>query len=106
MGHNSLSPAAHTVPMLFELLIFLCAAVIGVPLFRRLGLGSVLGYLVAGLVIGPYGLGLISDVDSLLHFSEFGVVLLMFIIGLELQPKRLWLLRRTVCSGSAAPRCW
>lgn len=96
MGHNSLSPAASPVPMLFELLIFLCAAVIGVPLFRRLGLGSVLGYLVAGLVIGPYGLGLISDVDSLLHFSEFGVVLLMFIIGLELQPKRLWLLRRTV----------
>lgn len=96
MGHNSASPAASPAPMLFELLIFLCAAVIGVPLFRRLGLGSVLGYLVAGLVIGPYGLGLISDVDSLLHFSEFGVVLLMFIIGLELQPKRLWLLRRTV----------
>ena len=82
--------------MLFDLTVFLCAAVISVPLFRRLGLGAVLGYLVAGILIGPQLLGLISDVDNLLHFSEFGVVLLMFIIGLELQPQRLWLLRRLV----------
>ena len=82
--------------MLHDVAIFLTAAVLSVPLFRRLGLGSVLGYLVAGLLIGPYGLGLIADVESLLHFSEFGVVLLLFIIGLELQPKRLWRLRRLV----------
>lgn len=69
--------------------IFLLAAVIAVPLAQRLGMGSVLGYLVAGIVIGPWGLGLIDDVDSTLHFAEFGVVLLLFLIGLELNPKKL-----------------
>ncbi len=69
--------------------IFLTAAVVAVPLAQRLGLGSVLGYLLAGVAIGPWGLGLISDVTSILHFAEFGVVLLLFLIGLELNPKKL-----------------
>ncbi|ANS84278.1 Glutathione-regulated potassium-efflux system protein KefB [Vibrio scophthalmi] len=73
--------------------IFLTAAVIAVPLAQRLGLGSVLGYLLAGVAIGPWGLGLIRDVDAILHFAEFGVVLLLFLIGLELNPKKLWQMR-------------
>ena len=76
--------------------VFLAAAVFAAPLFKRLGLGAVLGYLAAGLAIGPFGLGLITDVDSVLHLSEFGVVLLLFLIGLELQPRRLWSMRRAV----------
>ena len=73
--------------------IFLTAAVITVPLAQRAGLGSVLGYLLAGLAIGPWGLGLISDVEEILHFSEFGIVMLLFVIGLELNPKKLWQMR-------------
>jgi glutathione-regulated potassium-efflux system ancillary protein KefC/glutathione-regulated potassium-efflux system protein KefB len=76
--------------------IFLGAAVVAVPLSKRLGLGSVLGYLAAGIVIGPWVLGLIGDVESILHFAEFGVVLLLFLIGLELQPSRLWVMRKSV----------
>lgn len=88
--------------MLKQIAIFLAAAVIIVPLFKRLGLGTVLGYLIAGMLIGPWGLDLASDVENTLHFSELGVVLLLFIIGLELQPSRLWVLRRTVFGlGSA-----
>ena len=82
--------------LLAEAAVFLGAAVVAVPLFRKLGLGSVLGYLAGGAVIGPYGLGLIGDVDNILHFAEFGVVLLLFVIGLELQPSRLWTLRRPI----------
>jgi glutathione-regulated potassium-efflux system ancillary protein KefC/glutathione-regulated potassium-efflux system protein KefB len=82
--------------MLFDSAIFLAAAVIFVPLFRRLGLGSVLGYLAAGIAIGPWGFQFIGDVESIFHFSEFGVVLLLFVIGLELQPSRLWTLRHTI----------
>src|SRR6476646_6475643 len=82
--------------MLLDVAIFLVAAVVAVPLSRRLGLGSVLGYLGAGLVIGPWGLALITDVHSILEFSELGVVLLLFVIGLELQPERLWRLRGAV----------
>ena len=74
---------------LIQVTIFLAAAVIAVPVFRRLGLGAVLGYLAAGVAVGPRGLGLAGDVDSILHFAEFGVVLLLFVIGLELQPTRL-----------------
>ena len=81
---------------LHQALIFLAAAVVSVPIFKRLGLGSVLGYLAAGMVIGPWGVGLISDVEAILHFAELGVVLLLFVIGLELQPSRLWELRRSV----------
>ncbi len=81
---------------LTETAIYLSAAVIAVPLFKKLRFGAVLGYLAAGIVIGPHALGLVSDVDNILHFSELGVVLLLFIIGLELQPSRLWVLRKSV----------
>lgn len=80
--------------LLDSVFIYLTAAVIAVPVCKRLGLGSVLGYLVAGMAIGPWGAGLIRDVDAILGFSEFGVVLLMFLIGLELNPSKLWQLRR------------
>jgi len=87
---------AGLMSFLHQALIFLAAAVVAVPLFKRLGLGSVLGYLAAGVVIGPWGAGFVSDVESVLHFAEFGVVLLLFLIGLELQPSRLWALRSSV----------
>jgi len=87
---------------LAQVAILLTAAVVAVSLFRLLKLSSILGFLAAGLVIGPWGLRLITDVSSILHASEFGVVLLLFIIGLELQPTRLWVMRRTVFGlGSA-----
>lgn len=76
--------------------VFLGAAVVFVPIAKRAGLGSVLGYLVGGVAIGPYLLGLIEDSESILHFSEFGVVLLLFLIGLELNPSRLWGMRRQI----------
>jgi glutathione-regulated potassium-efflux system ancillary protein KefC/glutathione-regulated potassium-efflux system protein KefB len=82
--------------LLAESAIFLAAAVVAVPLFRRLKLGAVLGYLAAGVIIGPWGLRLVAEVDNILHFAELGVVLLLFIIGLELQPSRLWVLRKSV----------
>ncbi|MEM8752202.1 MAG: cation:proton antiporter, partial [Pseudomonadota bacterium] len=85
--------AAAPDPMLANAAIYLGATVIAVPLFKRLGLGSVLGYLAAGAVVGPFGLGLLSDVEEVRHVSEFGVVLLLFVIGLELRPRRLWRLR-------------
>ena len=86
----------HDPTMLTTITLFLAAAVLFVPLFKRLGLGAVLGYLAGGLLIGPGGLGLIDDVDAVLHVSELGVVLLLFVIGLELQPSRLWRLRSSV----------
>jgi glutathione-regulated potassium-efflux system ancillary protein KefC/glutathione-regulated potassium-efflux system protein KefB len=82
--------------MLTQAAVFFTAAVIVVPIFRKLGLGAVLGYLAAGALIGPFGLKLIKDVELIMHFAEFGVVLLLFIIGLELQPTRLWTFRNTV----------
>ncbi|MEN4918752.1 monovalent cation:proton antiporter-2 (CPA2) family protein [Achromobacter spanius] len=78
---------------LINVVVLLGAAVIAVPLFKRLGLGSVLGYLAAGLVIGPFGIGFFSDSKSILHVAELGVVMFLFIIGLEMQPSRLWKLR-------------
>ena len=82
--------------LLQHVAIFLLAAVIAVPLFRWLGLGSVLGYLAAGIALGPWGLKLGGDVEQTMNFAEFGVVLLLFVIGLELQPSRLWVMRRLV----------
>ena len=82
--------------------IYLVAAVLIVPVAARLGIGAVLGYLLAGIAIGPWGLGFISDVDEILHFSELGVVFLMFIIGLELNPAKLWALRRSIFGVGAA----
>jgi glutathione-regulated potassium-efflux system ancillary protein KefC/glutathione-regulated potassium-efflux system protein KefB len=90
------------VTLTAQVAIFLAAAVIAVPLFRRLRLSAVLGYVAAGLVIGPWGLGLFGDVESILHFAEFGVVLLLFVIGLELQPSRLWVMRSAVFGNGAA----
>ncbi|MDW3686456.1 glutathione-regulated potassium-efflux system protein KefC [Cupriavidus sp. CV2] len=81
---------------LVALVVFLVAAVVAVPVARRFGLGAVLGYLLAGVAIGPWALRLVTNVESILHFSEFGVVLMMFVIGLELEPKKLWELRRVI----------
>lgn len=77
-------------------IVFLTAAVIAVPIFTRLKLGSILGYLAAGIIIGPSVLGLISDPDQILHFAEYGVVFLLFIIGLELDPQKLWRMRNDI----------
>lgn len=85
-----------------QTLVLLTAAVVAVPIFRRLGLGSVLGYLAAGLVIGPFGLRLISHPQTLLHVAELGVVLFLFIIGLEMRPSKLWALRRQIFGLGAA----
>ena len=73
--------------------MLLAAAVVAVPLFRKLGLGAVLGYLCAGLLIGPFGLGLFRDPQAILHVAELGVVLFLFLIGLEMRPGKLWALR-------------
>ena len=77
-------------------LIYLGAAVLAVPLARALGLGSIIGYLAAGIAIGPWGLKLVTDPQSIVGFAEFGVVLMLFLIGLELEPKRLWAMRRPI----------
>ncbi len=77
-----------------QALILLAAAVLLLPLFQRLGLGSILGYLVAGILIGPLGLGLIPQADEVLRFAELGIVLMLFLVGLELAPEQLWLQRR------------
>ena len=82
--------------LLEQVVIFLLTAVLIVPIFQHLKLGAVLGYLAAGMIIGPWGLGVIGEVESTLKFSEFGVVLLLFLIGLELEPRRLWTLRNSV----------
>jgi monovalent cation:proton antiporter-2 (CPA2) family protein len=82
--------------LLEQIAIFLLTAVLIVPLFKRLQLGAVLGYLAAGMVIGPWGMGLVGEVGATMEFAEFGVVLLLFLIGLELEPRRLWVLRRAV----------
>jgi len=88
--------------LLSNAVVYLGAAVLAVPLARRLGLGAVLGYLLAGMAIGPWGLKLITQVETILHFSEFGVVLLLFLIGLELDPARLWSMRRPIFGWGAA----
>lgn len=76
--------------------LYLTAAVLAVPIAQALGLGAIIGYLAAGIAIGPWGLGLVSNVQDILHFAEFGVVLMLFLVGLELQPSRLWALRRPI----------
>ena len=82
--------------VLFDILALLAAAVIAIPLFHRLGLGSVLGYLAAGAVLGPWGMSIIIDVTEIRHFAEFGVVFLLFVIGIEMKPARLWVMRHWV----------
>ena len=76
--------------------LYLGAAVLAVPIAKALGLSAIIGYLAAGIAIGPWGLGLVSNVQDILHFAEFGVVLMLFLVGLELQPHRLWSLRRPI----------
>jgi monovalent cation:proton antiporter-2 (CPA2) family protein len=85
-----------TLTPLLELLILLAAAVVLVPLFQRFGLGSVLGFLAAGVLVGPWGFALITDVEAIQHLAEFGIVFLLFLIGIELKPSRLWRMRRLV----------
>ena len=77
-------------------LVYLAAAVLAVPLAKFLGLGSIIGYLGAGILIGPWGLKLVTDPQDMLHFAEFGVVLMLFLVGLELEPRRLWQLRKPI----------
>lgn len=90
------------MPFLSTLVILLAAAVVAVPVAKRFGFGSVLGYLGAGLIIGPAGLRLVTDVESIAQVSELGVVMLLFLIGLELRPARLWVMRRSVLGLGAA----
>jgi len=92
----------HAPAWLTNSLIYLSAAVLVVPLSKALGLGSIIGYLVAGIAIGPWGLGLVSSVEDVLHFAEFGVVLMLFLVGLELEPRRLWNLRRPIFGWGTA----
>ncbi|HEY0707990.1 MAG TPA: cation:proton antiporter, partial [Polyangia bacterium] len=83
--------------LLAQVFIYLAAAVGVVPLAKRLGLGSVLGYLIAGVALGPYALGLIGrEGQDVMHFAEFGVVMMLFLVGLELRPALLWQMRRPI----------
>ncbi|WP_424463922.1 monovalent cation:proton antiporter-2 (CPA2) family protein [Paradevosia shaoguanensis] len=95
-GTHAAEMAAHGGIDLVQVVILLAAGVLAVPIFRRLGLGSVLGYLAAGLVVGPFGLKVVSDPQAILHAAELGVVLFLFIIGLEMEPQRLWSLRKQI----------
>src|ERR671926_185705 len=86
-GHN----------FLFQAMVYLAAAVVFVPIAKRFGLGSVLGYIIAGIFIGPYALGFIGEEgQDIMHFAEFGVVMMLFLIGLELEPVLLWRLRKSI----------
>lgn len=87
---------------LSQAVVFLGAAVVAVPLAQLLGLGSIIGYLVAGIIIGPFGLRLIPGGEDIMHFAEFGVVLLLFLIGLELNPRKLWQMRRPIVGAGGA----
>ena len=81
----------------FQAFVYLTAAVVSVPIAKRLGLGSVLGYLIAGIAIGPFALGMIGEEgQDVMAFAEFGVVMMLFLIGLELQPRRVWTLRAPI----------
>ncbi|MDB5891744.1 MAG: Kef-type potassium/proton antiporter, family [Polaromonas sp.] len=92
----------HAPAWLFNSFIYLAAAVIAVPLAKKLGVGAIIGYLVAGIAIGPWGLGLVTNVQDILHFAEFGVVLMLFLVGLELEPQRLWNLRQPIFGWGTA----
>jgi glutathione-regulated potassium-efflux system ancillary protein KefC len=92
----------HAPAWLVNSFIYLAAAVIAVPVAKKLGLGAIIGYLAAGIAIGPWGLKLVTNVQDILHFAEFGVVLMLFLVGLELEPKRLWNLRRPIFGWGSA----
>ena len=91
-AHEAVAHGFDLVPVV----ALLGAAVVAVPIFKRAGLGPVLGYLAAGLAIGPWGVGLFHDAQAILHVAELGVVLFLFVIGLEMQPSRLWAMRREI----------
>lgn len=82
--------------MLTSSLVYLFAAVLSVPIVKKLGLGSVLGYLLAGVLIGPYAFSLVGDQTDVMHFAEYGVIMMLFLIGLELEPNRLWKMRKSI----------
>jgi Kef-type K+ transport system membrane component KefB len=87
----------HEQSFFFQAVIYLSAAVISVPIAKRMGLGSVLGYLLAGIIIGPYLLSLVgSEGTDVMQFAEFGVIMMLFLIGLELKPSLLWKMRRSI----------
>jgi glutathione-regulated potassium-efflux system ancillary protein KefC/glutathione-regulated potassium-efflux system protein KefB len=88
--------------LLVEALVYLAAGVISVPLAKRLGLGSVLGYLIAGVIVGPHALGLVGEAEDVMHFAEFGVVILLFLIGLEVRPALLWRMKTAIFGIGAA----
>lgn len=90
-----MSSEAHSVSLVAPV-VLLAAAVIAVPIFKRIGLGSVLGYLIAGLIIGPFGFAFFQDSTAILHIAELGIVMYLFVIGLEMQPSHLWSLRREI----------
>ncbi|QER39373.1 potassium transporter [Acinetobacter suaedae] len=90
-----MSSEAHSISLIAPV-VLLAAAVIAVPIFKRIGLGSVLGYLIAGLIIGPFGFAFFNDSASILHIAELGIVMYLFVIGLEMQPSHLWSLRREI----------
>ena len=92
----------HSPTWLVNSFIYLAAAVIAVPVAKKLELGAIIGYLAAGMAIGPWGLKLVTNVQDILHFAEFGVVLMLFLVGLELEPKRLWDLRRPIFGWGSA----
>jgi CPA2 family monovalent cation:H+ antiporter-2/glutathione-regulated potassium-efflux system ancillary protein KefC len=81
------------IHLLLNVFVFLLAGCVVVPLAQRFKLGSVLGYLIAGVIIGPFVLGLIGEAEKVMHFAEFGVIMMMFLIGMELEPAILWRLR-------------
>ena len=91
-----ISDMANNSHELIQVVTLLSAAVVAVPLFKKIGLGSVLGYLAAGLVIGPFGIGLFDNPGAILHFAELGVVMFLFVIGLEMQPSHLWSMRKDI----------
>ncbi|WP_436873179.1 monovalent cation:proton antiporter-2 (CPA2) family protein [Acinetobacter haemolyticus] len=90
-----MSSDAHSISLIAPV-VLLAAAVIAVPIFKRIGLGSVLGYLIAGFIIGPFGFAFFNDPASILHIAELGIVMYLFVIGLEMQPSHLWSLRREI----------
>jgi len=91
---------------LYQALIYLAAAVICVPLAKRLGMGSVLGYLAAGIIIGPFGFGFIGEEgQDIMHFAEFGVVMMLFLVGLELEPAHFWNMRRRIIGLGGLQMC-
>ncbi|KXO87081.1 potassium transporter [Acinetobacter venetianus] len=90
-----MSSEAHSISLIAPV-VLLAAAVIAVPIFKRIGLGSVLGYLIAGLIIGPFGFAFFHDSTSILHIAELGIVMYLFVIGLEMQPSHLWSIRREI----------